>query len=479
MLYSQKEERGRRFTLALRAGLPVLILLFLVFFSTIDKGETFQLNMKDGILLTAITFIAIYFIYFLMNLSVQETLLDQTTQTFNKKAFIKNLEHYHPKSIACLSIENLPSLNENYSSDQVDTLLYSISRKLNLFFKQNGLKTVRIGRSRGSEFLVAINENPTQIQNILEAMIKENRRINDIEVEYKFAIVTNTSQNYEKAIVQLRDIIAGQSFNQGTEEKISKTKDTNELSDIERDVITSIQQKKLLLSFRALLNTHSNTIDTYEIAVKLQSQRHQDILPRVFLPIINRLGLGREYDFILIKHIIDILPLIDDSIAFTFNLSPFSLRNSDFREKLFTYMDEARIDPKRLIIQLYERKTHHDLGGYLTILKSYKAKGLRICIDNFGSSNASLEYMKHFKFDMVQFDRDYSTNLDDETTYAMLHSLVKMLGDLRVQTVAKWVDNEAQKKKLKKLGINYIQGFGVDKPINEEKLIERFNTLSV
>ena len=42
------------------------------------------------------TFIAIYFIYFLMNLSVQETFLDETTQVFNKKTFLKKLEEYEP-----------------------------------------------------------------------------------------------------------------------------------------------------------------------------------------------------------------------------------------------------------------------------------------------------------------------------------------------------------------------------------------------
>ena len=271
MLHSQKEERGRRFTLALRAGVPVLVLIFLVFFSTIDKEEAIRISIKDGVLLTAITFIAIYFIYFLMNLSVQETLLDQTTQTFTKKAFIKNLEHYHPDSLACLSIENLPSLNENYSSDQVDTLLYSISRKLNLLFKQNGFKNILIGRGRGSEFLIALNKNHHHIQTILETMIEQNRRINDIEIDYRYAIITNTHQNYEQAIVQLRDTIAGQSLSDDKEEYHSVAKDAKELSDSERDVIEALKEKKLSLSFRALLNVHNNTIDTYEIAVKLKS----------------------------------------------------------------------------------------------------------------------------------------------------------------------------------------------------------------
>lgn len=475
MLLSEKEERERRFTLALRAGMPVLILVFLVSYTTIYQGDTTNISIKDITLLAAITFIAIYFIYFLMNLSVQETMLDQTTHGFNKKTFIKKLQDYKPKSLACLNIENLVSLSENYSTDQIDSLLYTIARRLNLLFKQNGLDTVLIGRGRGSEFLIALNENHGNIETILETMIKENSRINNIEVDYKFAIITDTNGDFEKAILQLRDIIASQSSHDNKEKHTQHIKDASELSSIEKDVIKTIQKKKLLLSFRPLLNTSSDIIDTYEIAVKLNSETHQDILPRVYLPIINRLGLGRDYDLTLIKHVIDLLPLIDKTISFTFNLSPFSLRDSSFQEKLFAYLDEKKVDPSRLIIQLYERKTHHDLSGYLNTLKNFRSHGMKICIDNFGSSNASMEYMKHFKFDMVQFDRDYVTHLEDETTYAMLHSLIDMAKNLHIQTVAKWVDNEAQKKKLKTLGIDYIQGFGVSKPILEEALINRYN----
>ena len=475
MLYSQKEERGRRFSLALRAGLPVLILIFLVFYTTLDRGNTSDITIKDITLIVAITFIAIYFIYFLMNLSVQETLLDETTQVFNKRTFLKKLQDSEPKSLACLTIENLPSLSENYSSDQIDNLLYTISRKLSLLLKQNDLDKAFIGRGRGSEFLIAIYKEDINIQAILENLVEENSRINNMDINYKFAIIIKPNKDFQKAILQLRDIIASQAEDNRKQKYSHSVKDSEELSSIEKDVISTIQKKKLLLTFRPLLNIHKDTIDIYEIAVKLKSETHKAILPRVYLPIINRLGLGRDYDLTLIKHVIDLLPLVDKTISFTFNISPFSLRDSSFQEKLFAYLDKKQVDPSRLIIQLYERKTHHDLSGYLNTLKNFRSHGIRICIDNFGSSNASMEYMKHFKFDMVQFDRDYVTHLEDEITYAMLHSLINMAKDLQVQTVAKWVDNENQRKKLYTLGINYIQGFGVSKPIDEEALINRYN----
>ncbi|SFV65821.1 diguanylate cyclase/phosphodiesterase (GGDEF & EAL domains) with PAS/PAC sensor(s) [hydrothermal vent metagenome] len=475
MLLSQKEERGRRFTLALRAGIPVLILVFLVFFTTIYKDNNFIFNLKDSVLLGAITFITIYFIYFLMNLSVQETMIDQTTQGFNKKALIKKLEQTRPQIIACLTIQNLHSLNENYSTEQIDTLLYTITHQLNLLFKQHGFDKVLLGRYRGAEFLIALDGDAQSIRQILEQMIQKNHLLNEIEIDYKFAVITNSSQDFKKIILQLRDLIQSQSVEMQTSPVSLKIQDDKILSSIEKSVISSLKEKNLLLSFRPLLNTYTDTIDTYEIAVKLKASTTKEILPRVYLPIINRLGLGREYDLALAKHIIDLLPLVSEQISFTFNLSPFSLRDQNFQEQLFSYLKEKKVNPHRLIIQLYERKTHHDLKRHLKMLKHFRSQGIRICIDNFGSSNASMEYMKHFRFDMVQFDRDYVTHLEDNTTYAMLNSLIKMSKDLQVQTVAKWVDNEEQKRKLHLLGINYIQGFGVSKALNETDLIHRYN----
>ena len=476
MLPSQKEERDRRVTLAFRAGVPILILIFLVVYATLSEDQHITLTTKDILVFLSLSFISIYFIYFLMNLSVKETLLDQTTQGFNKKTFIKKLYESKPKTLAALQIRNLSSLSKNYSAEQIDVLLYSFTRKLNLAFKQQGFNDVLIGRHSGSEFLIALDDSDSHVEGILSKMIEDNSSIDNIEIDCIFAVIKNTRDDFEKSILQLKDILTSTSDLHKKSKKVSTTQDAKDLSELETYVISAIRNKNMLLSFRPVMNNTNDKIEIYEIAVKLKCHQHtEEILPRVFLPIVNRLGLGRDYDFNLLTHIVDLLPLVDKNISFSFNLSPFSLRDKDFQEKVFAYLEEKKVDPSRLIIQLYERKTHHNLSGYLKTLKSFRARGIQICIDNFGSSNASMEYMKHFKFDMVQFDRDYVTDLEDKTTYAMLHSLVKMADDLEVKTVAKWVDNETQKKRLKTLGINYIQGFGVSKAIDEHSLINQYN----
>ena len=475
MLLSERQERERRFKLALRAGIPIVLLISLVLYSTFSHDTPLELTIENSFLLGAILFTTVYFIYFLMELSVKETLIDQTTQGFNEKSFIKQLQTYKPKTLVLLIVENLSTISENYSTDDVDLLLYNITHKLNQELTKLGLDKALIARRYGAEFLIAIDKNSDDIQTIFENFSTNNKIINDIELNYNFAVITNTGKELEKNIVYLKDLISTQ-YSSGTKDRRPNvTQDAREVSETETCIIKSLHEKNLLLSFRPLLNIKSDTIDIYEISVKLKSYHRGDILPKVYLPIVNRLGLGRDYDLALLQHVVDLLPLINANISLSFNLSPFSLRDENFQEKFFTYLEESKVDPSRLIIELYERKTHHNLSSYLKTLNKFRARGVRIAIDNFGSSNASMEYMKNFNFDLVQFDRDYVTKLDDTNTYAMLGSLVKMSKDLNIITVAKWVDNESQKTKLRELGVDYLQGFGISKPISEQTLIDSYN----
>ena len=469
MLLSELEERERRFKLALRAGIPVLLLISLVFYTLFVQEGSFQPTLINGFLISGIIFITIYFNYFLIEMSVKETVLDSTTQSFNEKAFVSKLQAYKPKTLILLVVNNLYTINENYSAEKVDLLLYTIIHELNATLNQYGLHSPLIGRRFGAEFLIALNQEGYNVKEIFETFIEENKVLNDIEVDYIFSAVTDTEENIEQILGRLKDLLSSPT------DKKENIQNAEELNKTEQDIIQALNSKNFKLGFRPIQSTQTNQIEIYEIVSKLITEGQKEILPRTYLPIINRLGLGVSYDLSLVEHIINLLPLVDDKISFTFNLSPFSLRNKNFQEKFFALIKSKNINTSRLIIQLYERKTHHDLSGYFKTLSTFRNKGIRICIDNFGSSNASMEYMKNFKFDMVQFDRDYVTNLKDTTNLAMLSSLVTMSKDLNILTVAKWVDKEDQKNTLKSLGINYLQGFGIDKPISEQQIINRYN----
>ena len=473
MLLSAKEERARRFKLALRAGIPLLLLTFLLFYTTFSKGSFAALTLENAFLMGGLVFITIYFIYFLLELDVKETLLDQATEGYNYEAFLEKLQKHHPETVAILLVNNLSTINENYGTIATNTLLHTLVSRLNSSIHIHRAKKSWIGRHHGAEFLIAMDLDSKVFQKILEQFIQDNQIIDTIEIDYRFAIITHGKEDPEKILALLKDALSSQEIKPGM--KPAPVKDATLLSEIEKSVITALEKESLNLYFRPLYNIRKEEIDSYEVAVKLKMEGRKEILPRDYLPIINRLGLGRTYDLAIFRRIVEIALLTEDHISYSFNLSPFSLRDRDFLENIFRLIEEKQIDTNRLIVEIYERKTHHNLSSYLKTLSKIRAKGMRICIDNFGSSNASMEYMKHFKFDVVQFDRDFVTNLNDSNSLSIFKSLIDMSKGLQITTVAKWVDKEEQKRQLKELGVDYLQGFGIGKQLSERQLIQNYN----
>ena len=477
MLHSEQEERGRKFKLAMRAGIPVLLLISLVAYATFFHQETVQFGLRELVLGGALVFVTTYFIFFLLEEEGQKSLVDRTTNSYNYPAFLHHYNVRRPRSLALMIIDNLTIINDNYGTREIDTMLRSLVYQLDATLAAHGIKGAVVGRRHGAEFLIGADCDEATLQEAIRSFVTDHPSIREIEIDYRYGTVDQPQEGLDKIISHLHGMIrTSPNDPSNTPQKPNTPQKSSETpGKLEEAIIKAIHAQQVVFTFRPLLNVKTHQVDTYEIAAKLKLSDGEELLPRVYLPIVNRLGFGRDYDLAILTHTLSILPLIDETVSFSFNLSPFSLRNRDFQVKVFELLGQSGIAPSRLIIELYERKAHHNLEGYLKTLESFRARGLRICIDNFGSSNASMEYMRHFKFDMVQFDRDYVGHLDDQNSHAMLQSLVTMSKDLGITTVAKWVDKEGQKQKLIAMGIDYLQGFGIGRPLSEEKLINAYN----
>ncbi len=484
MLPSEVAERERRFKLALRAGLPLLTLIGLVLYGVVLKNIFIAMTIENSILLLGIVFITVYFIFFFIELSVTETLLDQTTRSFNEQAFISQLQSYKANFIAILNIQNIETIEEQYGIDAREKLLQYLISTLNSFLKKDKFISPVIGRRTGGEFIIAVKNNSKDaFINSLQTFIGTFKIAKNIDVDYSFAVV-DAHGSYDTILLHLKDLLKIQENNNDKQNASSIEKEeqiTNihqlEIEKIEQTSIDALQHKNLLFTFRPLFRLASKRVDVYEVFVKLRSNDTEELLPKVYLPILNRLGLSREYDLTIVKHVFKLLKKMDENISLAFNLSPFSLRDPLFKKHFFKALDSSGVAASRVIIQLYERKTHHDLSGYLKTLEALRDKGVRICIDNFGSSNTSMDYMRHFKFDMLQFDRDYIANIEDNQSNVMLRAMIAMSKENGILTVAKWIDNEKQKDKLDELGIDYIQGFTVHKPLHEDELLAKHNII--
>ena len=490
MLDSEIEERARHFRLALRVGIPLLIFIFSMAYGVFFTQDKIEWNFETWVLLGAMVFAIIYFIYFALELSRKETLLDRITGGYHYNSFIDRAKQQTPKTLAVLQVNNLPIINENFGVKKADKLLKDLVGLLSHKCEKNTASNIYIGRKNGSEFLIASDSAPELVEGLLQQFIEKNKTIDGIDVAYSVAVIRNNIEDPEKSIDQLRDILARTECKRDIddEEETPKQKsqniinvipDAQKLSKEEQEVLEALNKQTLSFHFRPLKNLHTGKVDIYEVSVKLISPlNNRPIAPKVFLPIINRQNYGEHYDFLIFRNVLNIAKLIDKNITLSFNISPFSLRKSSFIDKIFDELEKSKVDSSRLMVELYERRRHHRLDEYLERLKVLKHKGIRLCLDNFGSSNASMEYIRHFPFDMIQLDRDFVLNLDNEQNRSIIKSFVSMAKEMKMLSGAKWVDSNDKVETLKSLDIDYIQGYVAGRILSEKELINLYNPVS-
>jgi len=476
MLYSEKQERSRRFRLALRMGIPILLLIGVVIFYVFRQNQ-FNINEVDIVIFVTILFISIYFLFFLINLGQSETYIDRMTGSFNRnyllEALQKAIANEKKYSIILLRVDNLPFINDHYGIDRGDRLLKVFVHILDEFFQLHGIKEPVIGRYHGGDFIIGL---PLAVEESLELMdefVSTYKDINNIAIEIKYSDVQkDDASDLNRLITYLYDTISQQKSAVSKKREEEKRLDINLL---EREIVEAVHSGSLLLHYIPSLNLKKNRIDLFEVGVRLKTRSNGVLPPKKFIPVVNRLGLEKEFDEALFGAICSDAAHVDKAIRFSFNISPFSLRNEGFVESIKSVATKAGVEYGRIIIELFENRAIKDITRYRVILEELRELGIRFALDNFGAPNASFEYIKKLPVDMVQFDRDFTISYNNPKIAALLKGYILACRGMGIETLIKWVDTEEARERFKQLGVDYIQGFIVsNRPLNSEQLIKKY-----
>ena len=420
--------------------------------------------MLTNILISISAISVLYLVYAQLKKKTLESSLDIKTNSYNIETFKKYFQKQQMNSLGMIVLSNLGSINKQYGVESTDLLLKNMVERLKDYIELESDEKYIIGRHCGAEFLLATQEDSDKLHNYIQGYIQENPTINNISIAYKYAAVSKEDFGFEATIANVQKITY---FPSNATPTIRDNVDSVNVIDMDNRVVQALDEKNLNFYFKPIVNVDTGTIKMFDISVKMYDGI-QEIEPREFLPIINKLDLGREYDYILLECISIFLLLTDDKISFFLNVSPFSLQDESFQKRVRVLSRNSE-DPFRLILGLYERKGYDDLDTHLRALSFMHSCGFRLAIDNFSNSASSLDYIDSFDFDMVRLDKGYIKKLHNNIDY--IHSCISDVKSRDIETIAKWVDNNRQKEQLKELDIDYMQGFGVGGEITEEELL--------
>jgi EAL domain-containing protein (putative c-di-GMP-specific phosphodiesterase class I) len=137
-------------------------------------------------------------------------------------------------------------------------------------------------------------------------------------------------------------------------------------------------------------------------------------------------------------------------------------------------LSRSGFDPRMLVLELTETTLMNDVPETLLRLQALKATGVRLAIDDFGTGYSSLAYLRLFPIDILKIDRSFVAGMDDSLeAAALVHTLVQLGKALGLETIAEGIEDDDQRLRLQREGVDTGQGFLLSKPI-DAAAVERF-----
>lgn len=147
------------------------------------------------------------------------------------------------------------------------------------------------------------------------------------------------------------------------------------------------------------------------------------------------------------------------------NLSGGSLTDPQFIDFVLEAIVSSGVDMSKLCFEVTETSMIRNLGQAVDFIAEVKRLGCSFALDDFGSGMSSYAYLKNLPVDYLKIDgafiRDIASSPAD---YAMVKSINEIGHFLGKKTIAEFAENEEIIRILIEIGVDYAQGYAIEKP---------------
>lgn len=151
--------------------------------------------------------------------------------------------------------------------------------------------------------------------------------------------------------------------------------------------------------------------------------------------------------------------------AISINLSGNSLNDDYFLDFIADLFRSTNVPTHKICFEVTETATIANLTKAADFIRQVKLMGCEFALDDFGTGLSSYEYLKSLPVDYLKIDgcfvRDMVNNPID---YAVVKSINEIGHFMGKKTIAEFVENDAIAEKLREIGVDFVQGYGIERP---------------
>ena len=158
-------------------------------------------------------------------------------------------------------------------------------------------------------------------------------------------------------------------------------------------------------------------------------------------------------------------------LAVSVNITGRDLLDVNLPDEVAALLADTRLEPRFLELEITENTILADPARARAILARLSESGVRLAIDDFGSGNSSLGYLKRLPVDVLKIDKAFVLNMDtDEDDEIIVRSTIALSHNLGLAVVAEGVETKEAWEKLARFGCDIGQGYYLSRPVPADSL---------
>jgi diguanylate cyclase (GGDEF)-like protein len=239
----------------------------------------------------------------------------------------------------------------------------------------------------------------------------------------------------------------------------------------------ALEREELVLHYQPKLDTHNGRITGVEALVRWRHPQLGMLAPPKFIPLVEQTALIGPLTLYVIDAALAQLRAWRErgiELEMSVNLSARNLLDPSLAQRVAELLHRHAVPAGMLTVEVTESAAMAEPDRAVAVLESLRDIGVGISVDDFGTGNASIDYLAKLPASELKIDRSFITGiLEDPRAEAIVRSTIDLARNLGLSVVAEGIETEAVLEHLAVLGCDLGQGFFISRPLPAEELSER------